>query len=66
MTGGIQEDRCEMFPEYSDALCSGVDDVVSKLDFHTLGVRHIKIFLISPHELREENDFAQLGIFGKF
>lgn len=45
---------------------SGMDGVISKLDFSISGVRCIKIFFISPHDLKEENDFAQLIIFGKF
>lgn len=43
-----------------------VDGVISKLDFSTSEVRYIKILLITPHELKEENGFAQLSIYGKF
>lgn len=50
--------RC--FQNSSDTLCSGVDGVISKLDFSTLGVRYIKIFFISSHERREGNDFVQV------
>lgn len=52
--------RC--FQNSLDTLCSGVEDMISKLDFHTLGVRDVKIILVSPHELREENDFALLSV----
>lgn len=56
--------RC--FQNSLDTLCPGVDRVISKLDFSTSGGRCIKIFLISPHELKEENDFAQLNLFRTF
>ena len=56
--------RC--FQNSLDTLCSGVDGVISKLDFSTLGARCIKRFFISPHELMEENGFAPLIIFGTF
>lgn len=53
--------RC--FQNSLDTLCPGVDHVISKLDFTTLGIRCIKMFLISSHE---ENDFAQLNLFRTF
>lgn len=56
--------RC--FQNSLDTLCPGVDRAISKLDFSTSGVRCVKIFLISPHECKEENDFAQLNLCRTF
>lgn len=56
--------RC--FQNGSDILCSGVGHVISKLDFGISGARCTKIVLISPHELKKENNCAQLSNFRKF
>lgn len=44
------------FQNSRGTLRSGVDHVFSKWDFSALGIKCIKIFLISPCELKEEND----------
>lgn len=57
--------RC--FQNSSDILYSGVGDVISKLDFSSLGVRYIKILLTSsPHLMNLGKKMVSLNHFWNF